>query len=657
MIRFLQKDNRVIKAIFVIIIAVACITMVITLVPGIFNDQPSSGDVYATIHSGGFFGRFLGSSDDISTTDVQQLAQRMMQRQQLPAFVLPYMMQRVGQGLIQQHVELQEANRLGLKVTDAGLRHFLTTGMWGQVLFPNGKYVGDQKYAELIQDNFGISREKFESEVKKEIEENRLKDLVTGGITVSDAQVRDSYREQATKIKFDYAVLNSDDLSKQINPSDSELQAFFKQNAARYADAVPEARKIKYVAFDANALPGGTPQVTDAEVQQYYQQHQKDFQVDDQVKVRHILISVPPNATPQQDAAAKAKAQGILDQLRKDKGANFAELAKKYSDDPGSKDQGGELGFLKHGVTVPEFDKAAFSMQPGQISNLVRTKFGYHIIQVEQKQTAHVKPLDEVKTTIQADLTRQRESQQEQAFAQQMQAEAQKTGLAQTAAAHHLQVVTTDYLPQSAVVPGLADGSKLLTAAFTAKPGAAPQVATTSDGFAIFQVEDVQKAHAPTFDAYKSHILDDYRHEKLPQLLASKTDELANRAHEENDLAKAAKEVGATMKNSDLVSRTSQVPDVGQLSSAAPSLFNLNVGQMSGAINTGRTGIVAKLTDKQEPTAAEIASNFETTREGLLNQRRQQMFEVFVTSLTARYQKEGRIRMSHQAQSPPVPGA
>ena len=377
MIRFLQKDSRFVKGVFVVIIAVACITMVVTLVPGIFQDQAASADTYATIGHGGILGRFMPVQDEIATTDVQQLAERMLQRQQLPEFVLPFMMQRVGQGLIQQHIELMEARRLGLNVTDDDVRRFLHSGMFGQVLFPGGKYIGDSQYAEFVSEQFGLSRDKFENEVKKEILENRLRALITGSVTVSDSEVRASYIQQGTKIKFDYAVISSDDLRKTINPTDAELQAFFKQNAAKYATAVPEARKIQYIAFTDSNLPQGAPQVSDAEIQQYYQAHQKDYQVDDQVKVRHILIKVEGN-DPKADAAAKAKAQGILDQLHH--GGDFAKLAKDNSDDPGSKEQGGELGWIKHGVTVPEFEQAAFGLQPGQTSGLVRSKFGYHII-------------------------------------------------------------------------------------------------------------------------------------------------------------------------------------------------------------------------------------------------------------------------------------
>jgi peptidyl-prolyl cis-trans isomerase D len=649
MIRFLQKDNRVVKVIFWVIIAVAVVTMVITLVPGIFADTDTSSDTYATVRSGGILGRYFGTSTTITTPEVQQVAERILQQKHYPDMVLPYIMPQAAQALIQREVLLQEANRLGLQVRDSDLRRALQTGPFSQALFPGGQFIGDDRYADFVQNYFHTSIQDFETQVKKEIEINRLEAMVTGGVTVSDQDVRDNYRQQGTKIKFDYAVINSEDLRKQINPTDAELQAFFKQNAAHYKDAILETRKLAYIAINQADVPGGTPQVSNQQVEQYYQAHQKDFQVPEEVQVRHILIKVPAGADAKTDAAAKQKAEGLLKQIKA--GADFASLAKANSDDPGSKEQGGELGMIQRGATVPEFEKTAFSLQPGQISDVIKTQFGYHILKVEQKQTAHLKPLEEVRAQILATLTRQQEADQQAAYAQQLATEAAKTSLAKTAEQHHLQVVTTDYVQQTAVLPGLPDGAKLLTLAFGAKPGSAPQVSSTGDGFAVFQVEDLKPAHAPTFDEYKSHLLDDFREQQLPQLLARKTNELADKAHAENNLAQAAKELGATVKTSDLVGHTAQVPDIGDLSTAAPDLFDLKVGQLSKAINTGHAGVVAKILDKQEPTAEETAKNLDATRDSLLSERREQMFEVFVTALTDRYQKQGGIRMNKRAQT------
>ncbi len=648
MIRFLQKDSRVIKFIFFAIIAVACITMVITLVPGIFADEATSNNTYATVRSPGVLGRILGPSKDITMPEVQRIAQRMAEQQHLPDFALPFLVPRAGQALIQREVLLQEADRLGLKVTDNDLRHDLENGPFAPYLFPKGQFVGEDKYADFVQNAFGMSREDFERQIKNEIEISRLEAMVTGGVLVSDKEVADSFRQQGTKVKFDYAVLNADELRKQINPTDAELQTFFKQNAARYKNAIPEMRKIQYIAFTPEQVPGGVPQLSDAEIQQYYGGHQKEYQVPDQARVRHILIAVPRGADAKTDAAAKQKAEDLLKQLRS--GANFAELAKKNSDDPGSKVQGGELGLIQHGVTVPEFDKAAFALNPGQISDVIKTQFGYHILQTEEKQTAHTKPLSEVKTQIAATLTRQKEAQAEQNFAQALANESKKNGLAKTAEAHHLQLVTTDYLVQGSTIGGLADGTKLLSQAFSSKQGAAPAVSPTGEGFAVFLVMDVHAAHAPTFEEYKSHLADDFREQQLPQLLARKTNELAAKAKSENDLAKAAREVGATLKTSDLVGRDAQVPDLGQMAQIASQVFALNVGQISNAINTGRNGVVLKVLDKQQPPAEEVTKNLGKTRQQLVGQRREEMFAVFVTSLTTQYEKAGQVRMNKKAQ-------
>lgn len=655
MIRFLQKDSRFIKAIFIVIISVACITMVITLVPGIFQSAESTSNTYATVRGGNPFTRIFGASTPITNAEVQVAAQRMLQRNGWPAAALPFVMQRAGQGLVQQAIMINEANRLGLQVSDETVAKFLHTGQLGAVLFPNGQFIGDQRYAELVQDNFGMSRDQFEGEIKKELEEARLRDLITGGVTVSDAEVKSTYLQSATKIKFTYAVLSSDAIGKTINPSDAELQSFFKSHSALYSNAIAETRKLQYIVFTTDNVPGGVQPVTDAEEQAYYNAHQAEYKVDDQVKVRHILIKSAANASPADDAAAKAKAQDVLDQLHK--GGNFAELAKKYSDDPGSKDQGGELGFIKHGVTVPAFEQAAFSLQPGQTSGLVKTQFGYHIIQVEEKQTAHTRPFSEVKPEILAALTQQKEQQAQQAFAQQLAAEAKKNGLQATATRHNLPLQTSGFVQQDAVVPGVADASKLLTAAFATSKGAAPQIASTGDGFAVFQVEDVQPAHAPDFTTYRDHILTDYRTQQTPVLLEQKTQQMADKAHATNDLAAAAKEFGATIQTSDLVGRDAQVPDIGALATAAPQLFNLSPGQISGPIRGDRTGVVAKLDDKQQPTPQDITQHIDQAKEGLLDQKREEAFAVFVSGLADDYQKHGRVVMSKQSQTAPqLPG-
>jgi peptidyl-prolyl cis-trans isomerase D len=431
------------------------------------------------------------------------------------------------------------------------------------------------------------------------------------------------------------------------------MLAFFKSHAKQYANAVPETRKLQYIAFDPAQTPGGAPKVTDADLQAYYQKHIDQYQVKDQVRVRHILIAVAAGADAKTDAAARAKAQDIRKQILA--GGDFAKLAQANSDDPGSKGQGGELGFIQHGVTVPEFDKAAFALNPGQTSDLVKTQFGYHIIQTEEKQTAHTKPLEEVKAQIQPIVQREAEMRAAQNFAQQLAADAQKQGMEKAAAAHHLQVQTTDYLQKNATVPGVPDGAAMLSGAFGAKPGAAPQVVNTGEGFAVYAVVDVHPSHAPEFADYKAHIVDDYRNEQAPALLRTKTQELAARAKADNDLAKAAKELGATYKTSDLVGEDGQVPDIGSIASTASQIFALEQSQIGGPFEAARVDYVVKLDEKQQPTPQELAAHFDETKDKLLKDKRERMFSVFVSNLQERYKNEKRILYTTKQDSSQLP--
>jgi peptidyl-prolyl cis-trans isomerase D len=653
MIRLLQQDSRLMKILFAVIIGAAAITMVITLVPGIFdNASANDASVYATVREPGFFGRLVGETTPIKTTEVNQLASRQLQQQHLPEQFLPYVLPRAGQILVQRTILKHEADRMNLQVSDEDLRRELQTGPFAQYLFPNGQYIGDDAYINFVSSAFGnqLSRSEFESQVKSDMELNRLQALITGGVAVSDQAVRDAYKKDGTKVKFDYAVISSDDVRKGINPSDADLESFFKANAARYASAMPETRKIQYFSFDASNLPGGKPQVSDAEVQAYYNAHQDQYQLKEQVKTRHILIAVPAGSDAKADAAAKAKAEDLLKQIKG--GANFADLASKNSDDPGSKTQGGELPMYPTSGLDPAYAKAAMALNPGQTSDVVRSQFGYHIIQTEQKEPAHTKTLAEVKSEIVPVLEQQKAGAAEQAFASALVTDAKKNGLEKAAAAKGLHVVTTDYVAKDGVIAGLADGSALLAQAFAVAKGADPASVSTGDGFAVFQVADVKPAHAPDFAGYKAHILEDYRQQQVPQLLNAQLTKLEDRAKVLNDLKKAAAEMNIPVKTSDLVGKDGQVPDLGAMTGPGSVAFTLAKGAVSGPINTGRDGIVLSVIDKQEPTAEEIAKNFDATRESLLNTQRDEIFRVYIGDLTQKYEKGGAVRYSKKQPEP-----
>jgi peptidyl-prolyl cis-trans isomerase D len=305
-------------------------------------------------------------------------------------------------------------------------------------------------------------------------------------------------------------------------------------------------------------------------------------------------------------------------------------------------------------MMVPQFDNAIFSQKIGDIK-IIKTQYGYHVVQVEERTAAHAQDLNEVLPTIQATLMRQKSTAAQDSFAKALTSEAIKNGLEKTAAAHHLQVVTTPPVNQQGVIPALPDGAQLISRAFAAKPADPPQSAPTGEGYAVFKVKDVIPAHAPTFADWKSHVLDDYKNEQVPALLSQKTAELAAKAKAENDLAKAAKEVGATVKTSDLVDQRGQVPDFGAVGQVAPQLFDMTPGAISGPINAGRTGVVAKLMDKQQPSDADLAKNLDQTKDQILDEKRQEAFQVFASNVISEYKKKNLVRVNAKPQGP-VPG-
>ena len=647
MIRFLQQDSRITKALFIVIIGFASVSMVVYLIPGLMSGASVSDDAYAIVYPH-WYSRYLASGDKITEKRVDAMVSMQMKRQNPEyannPFIVNMYTQRVGQQMIQEQILLAEANRLGIRSTDKDVIDFLHKGQFGELLFPKGEFIGQDRYSDFLVNQFGLSVTDFEDELRQQIQTDRLRSLITAGVSVSDSEIRDEYRKHNIKIKFDYAVINGDELGKSINPTDAELQAFFTKNAARYATAVPEQRSIAYFAFTVDQLPGGVPKVTEQEIQAYYNAHQAEYKTPDQARARHILISVPAGADAKTDAAAKAKAEAILKQIQA--GGNFADLAKKNSDDPGSKNAGGELGFAKPGTMVPEFDKAIFSQKIGDTA-IVKTQFGYHIVQVEERQTAHTQSLSEVLPTIQITLIREKLSKAEEQYAQSLVTEAAKNGLEKTAAAHHLTFTTSEPLPIRGVISALPDSTKVVAKAFQDALNGAPDSAPTGEGYAIFQVANIVKAHAPDFNSFKAQILTDYRRDLLPALLSEKTNELAAKAKTYKDLNKAAKELGAAVKTSDLVDETGQVPDMGAVNA---DLFNLNVGDFSGPITTGRTGTVVKIIQKQEPTADEIAKNLDSTRDQIIAQRRNEAFSIYIGALTDKYKKEKRIVLGAKAQ-------
>ena len=646
MIRFLQTPGPAKKIVLGGLLLIVCVMMIITLVPGgMFGD---------------YFGRDISTAgvvakvgaDEITVQEVAQRA-RMMGRQQfrgnVPPSILPFLMQRAADSMITQGAISYEAERMGLGVSDSELVDFLHQGQFGQVFFPDGKFIGQQQYELFVQNQFNLGVAQFEKELKDQLAQQKLLTAISAAATVSNREIEEQVKKDATKVKFDYAILTLDDVKKQVKVTDIELKAFYEQNKQQYVNSIPEKRKARYVIID-NAKVAASVPVSQADLQAYYNQHQDDYRIPETVTVRHILIKTPtPDANGKVDQkgvdAAKAKAEDVQKQLKS--GADFGDLAKKYSDDPGSAQEGGLLPPITRGRTVPEFEQAAFNTPKGQTTDIIRTSYGFHIIRVEDKQTARMKPLDEVKVQIEPAVKQQKTAVAAQNLANSVQSTARTAGLDKAAAEKGLTVTSTELIAQNDPLPGVGTAQELSNSLFAAKKGDPPAQAQTPQGYAIFQVTEIELPQTPTFEEVKAKVEDQFKQQRAQMLLTQKTQELADRAHAKHDLKKAAKEVGATVKTSDLVNATAQVPDVGAMSGPANVAFNLEVGQISGPLQGGMgSGFVLSVIDKQQPSPAEAKATWDRAKDSLLDQKRQVLEGLYVQNLRDKLEKDGTIKVN-----------
>lgn len=639
MIRFLQSGNKAAKYILGGLLTILALSMVVYLIPGFLGNTDANARSGVVASVGG---------NDILTEDVIKRADAAAQQQHYPPELAPYLRQQVMRDLLRSEEVRYEAERMGLSVSDQEVRDEMQNGMFKMYFYPDGKWIGQQKYEELITSN-GQSVVDFERSLREQIMARKLFTAVTANVSVSPSEIEKSYRDKNTKVKFQYAVLSLDDVRKELKPTDADLKAYYQANLARYANSVPEKRQIRYfVLLDKDAA--GLVTVSPAEIQRYYNDNRDQYKMKDRAKVRHILIATPPGPDgkpdPKQVEEARAKAESVLKEVRA--GGNFAELAKKYSEDPGSKDNGGELGWFPRGQMVPEFEKVAFAQSPGQISDLVQTSFGFHIIQTEDKELARVKPLSEVKGDIETSLKAQAAANLLDKKANDAASVAQKQGLDKAAAQNGAQIIQSNPVARTDELPGIGSSREVMSSVFAADSKSPPQLERFAQGYVVFQVTGIIPPKTPAFEEIKDRVANDYKSERAVTLLQKKTRELADRAHAEHDLAKAAKEAGAALKTSELVTRTSQVPQLGPMSGAANVAFSLKPGEISGPLSANNNGAVLQLTEREEPSLNDpvFAQQRDAIAEQLVGEKRQQALELFMANLSDRLEKEKKIKIN-----------
>jgi peptidyl-prolyl cis-trans isomerase D len=590
-------------------------------------------------------------SYEITSAQVNQAVSQRMRRQQIPeqfaAMLRPQLVQQTIDGLIVQQAQVIEAERMGMRVSDDELRQFIRVA-WADYIYPGGKFIGDREYENFIRQAFNVSVTEFERQLKQELLIDKLRSMVTDAVTVTPQDIEQEYRRQNTKVRLKYAVLNPATVAKEITPSEQELRAYFEKNKERYAAMDPERRRIRYAVVTPDKL---NVQVTPEDLQRAYNERREEYRTPEEVDVSHILITAPganeKGKEPEIEAARK-KAQDLLNQVKG--GANFADLAQKYSEDPGSKDQGGSYKAMRRGSGLdPAFEQAAFNSPKGLVPELVHSSFGFHIIRVDEKREARMRPMSEVEGELRTIVQQQKSARALEEMATGLQREARSPGsLEQAAEKRGIQAITTDFITRMDSLPGLGAAPEVMDSIFSANERGGAVVARAPQGYVVFEVLETRKPQPPTFEQIRGRVETEFRQERAGQLVAQRAQELADRARASANLEKAAKELGATVKTSELVGVNDTVPDLGKLGDQMEFALSMKPGNISDPIQSGGNAVVFSVVERQEADLQNLDSAKQRLRDQVAGEKRMRVLEVFAMQLRDRLQAEGKIRLNQQ---------
>ena len=618
-----------VRILFGIIIGMLALSMLLYLVPQGPDGAQTPGDVVAKV-----------GDQSVTLSDISQRLNEIRQSNPIPRQLEGlYANQILKQLVFQKEVEY-EAKRLGISVSDQEradrIRQILPTAFNGDT------FVGNDAYSQQVQQRFQMTVPAFEELIRSSMIEEKFHKLLTDGVTVSPDEIKQEFQYENQKVKLDYAAANPETLADKINPDENEIKSYYEQNKTKFQ--IPEKRIVRYGLLDLNQLRQSAT-VSDDELKVIYQQNIQQYEVPDRVHVEHILLTTV-GKTDAEVAEIKKQADSVLAQARK--GANFEDLAKKYSDDPGSKAKGGDLGWLVHGQTVPEFDKAAFNTPNGEISDLVKTQYGFHIIKVLDKENAHTKPFDEVKDSIRTPYLLQKADQQSNSIADQMSSQirqSNKTTLDELAQKYHLAVSQTRPLAPNDPVLELGNSQDIKDAIIRLRPNELSLPVRTDRGYIVLSLQQTLPAHPGTLDEVRDKIIAELRLTKSEQLAQSKIDDLVKRVKAGEKFDAAAKALGLETKNSDLLARNGNVAGLGS-AKLLISAFSLKQGDVGGPVHMGSSWVAYQLLDKIEPNPADFDAQKQKITDTLLQSKRNMAFDAFRIALEDRLKQEGKLKIS-----------
>lgn len=536
--------------------------------------------------------------------------------------------QRIVQQLIDEEAVLVEARRIGITVSDAELRERLLRLPDFQ---ENGQFVGEARYrAVLRMQRPPRTPGEFEDELRKVLTIEKLQGAVAGWVRVSDPEVEEEYRRRNEKVKLDLAIFTANQFRAGIQPTDAELQAQFSAHPDTYK--MPEKRRVRYLSLSAEALRARMT-VTPQEIEAKYQQNSQTYSMPEQIRASHILFK-----TEGKDAAVVTKqAEAVLAKVKA--GGDFAALARQYSEDDQSKPTGGDLDYFGRGAMTPEFEEAAWALEVGKTSEIVKSPFGLHIIKLTDKKAAATKTLAEVRAQIEDQIRWEKAQAETSKIGEEIAKEIKEpSDLDRVAKTRSLTVGDSGLFSREEPLAGLGFAPAVSSEAFTMEQGKVSGTLRTTQGFAFITLAEIKPSFAPKLDEVKDKVREDVIKTKAVEVAKSKAAAMAQAA--KSNFAAAAKAAGVEVKTTELITRGAALPEIGVSGAVDDAVFALKAGETTAPISTENAVVVARVKERQDVNPTEFQGAREGIRGELLQARRGQFFAAYMGKAKGKMQIE-----------------
>jgi peptidyl-prolyl cis-trans isomerase D len=526
--------------------------------------------------------------------------------------------------LIDERAAVAEARRLGLTVSDAEVaQRIFAIPAFQQ----KGVFGGEQLYAQILaSQNPPLSKAEFEDNLRQALLVDKLRAALTGWVAVSDSELEAEFTRRNQKVKAEVVVFSADRLRDQVSVTDADVASFFESHKEDYR--VGERRKIKYALVDVEQLRTRAV-VLPGEIEKYYRDNEPQYTTPEQVRASHILLKTEGK----DEATVKAKAETLLKQVKG--GADFATLARKESEDDQSKAQGGDLDYFGRGRMVKEFEDVAFSLPVGQVSEVVKSSFGFHIIKVTDKKPEARRSLDEVRQQITDQLAFERAQAQASAMAEQIAKDARTPAdLERAAKSRGLAVNESGLFTRDEPIAALGPAPEVTNQAFELKEGELSGPMRVSRGLVIFSTSGQEASKLPALGDVKERVRDDAVRAKAREVSQQRAAALGEEF--KANFAAAAKKAGLEPKTTELVARGTAWPDAGISAAVDEAIFAAAVGGVTSPITTDAGTVIARVVAREDAKADALASAKDTLRQEMLADRKSKFYTAYMNKARER---------------------